>query len=137
MPGNTQWPTDGSLPPDVIEFVEWLVSMEKTPSTLRAWASEHGYAERTVYSWKKDRRVRRAIEERCDEVNLSPDRVQEVINAVFKAATQGDMKAAQLYLQHADKLAPKRIVVEDRTLSQLSDEELREQMVAAGIFEEN
>ena len=130
------WPADGSLPPAVQEFVEWLVTptWEREQPSQTAWAHAHHRHPNTVSQWKKDTRVKRAIEKRCDELNLSTDRIQEVINSVFKAATQGDMKAATLYLQHADRLAPKRIVIEDRTLSAMSDAELAEQLQAVGLL---
>lgn len=138
-PAAHQWPADGSLPPDVAEFVEWLVSptWERTPKTQVEWARNHDVNAETVSRWKRDPRVKRQLEKRCDELNLSVDRIQEVINSVFKAATQGDMKAATLYLQHADRLAPKRIVIEDRTLAAMSDDELREKLAATGVLADN
>lgn len=131
------WPADGSLPPHVAEFVEWLLMPKweraDDEKSQNMWAAKHGLAPVTVSHWKKDTRVKKAIETRCDELNLSTDRVQEVINAVFKAATEGDMKAATLYLQHADRLAPKRLVIEDRTLASMSDDELLKELAAAGV----
>jgi hypothetical protein len=98
------------------------------------WARAHGFAPETVSMWKKDSRVKAAIQKRCDELNLSPDRIQDVMNAIFKAATEGDMKAATLFLQHADRLAPQRTIIEDRRVSSLSDEELRAELAQVGLL---
>lgn len=132
------WPADGSLPPHVAEFVEWLVLPKwERPEDERsqvAWAKKHGFDRMTLTAWKKDKRVKAAIEKRCDELNLSPDRAQEVMNAIFRAATEGDMKAAQLFLQHADRLKPNRVVIEDRRIADLSDDELRDEMSRLGLL---
>lgn len=130
-----QWPKDGSLPAVVEEYVEWLVSMERQPSTKRAWAAEHGVSVSSLTNWDRDDRVRRAVDARCSELNMSPERIQSVIDAVFRSAQQGDMKAAQLYLQHVDRLAPKRTIIEDRRVSSLSDEELRAELAGLGLLD--
>ena len=129
-----EWPKDGSLPARVQEYVDWLVSLDRVPSTKKAWAAEHGVSVSSLGNWDRDERVRRAIDERCAELNMSPERIQSVINAVFMAAQRGDMKAAQLYLQHVDRLAPKRTVIEDRRVSSLSDEELRAELARVGLL---
>lgn len=129
-----EWPKDGSLPARVQEYVDWLVSLDRVPSTKKAWAAEHGVSVSSLGNWDRDERVRRAIDERCAELNMSPERIQSVINAVFMAAQRGDMKAAQLYLQHVDRLAPKRTVIEDRRVSSLSDEELRAELAGLGLL---
>jgi len=58
-------------------------------------------------------------------------------DSIYRAAQGGDMKAATLYLQHADRLAPKRIVIEDRTLASMSDDELAKQLQAVGLMRED
>lgn len=116
-------------------FVDWLVTpeWERDPKTQKEWALLNGVAQETPSHWKREERVRRAIEKRADDVNLSPERIQDIINAVYRAAQAGDMKAAQLYLQHADKLKPKRIVIEDSRLADMSDEELARELEALGL----
>jgi len=134
-----QWPQD-RLPDVVLEFVEWMVTPRwerpKEWGSQAAWARAHGVAAETVSQWKRHPRVKKAVQERCDELNLSPERIQDVMNAVYDAATKGDMKAATLFLQHADKLAPQRTVIEDRRVSTLSDEELRAELAAVGLLAE-
>lgn len=138
--GQAKWGTNGGgEPPEhVREFVRWLCTPESDrpadQKTQADWARANGFTVAMPSVWKRDPRVRRLIEDRCRELNIEPDRVQQVINAMFRNATQGDVKAAALYLQFIDKLNPKRIIIEDRTLSQLSDEEMRDRLIAAGML---
>lgn len=132
------WPEDGSLPERVQRFVEWLLTpkQERDPDeqSQRAWAQKYGVATETTSTWKRDPRVRKAIEKRADELNVSVDRIQSVVNALFKNAENGDVKAAALYLQYVDRLAPKRVIIEDRRLSDMSDDELAKELGAAGLL---
>ena len=93
-----QWPKDGSIPEYVQRYVDWLVmprwERPKELSSEKAWAVANGFSTGSLSSWKKDARVKAAIQRRCDELNLSPDRIQDVMNAIFRAATEGGMKAA-------------------------------------------
>ena len=49
-----------------------------------------------------------------------------MIDSLWQRASDGDVKAASLYLQYIDKFTPKRRVVvdDDRDAAGLSDEEL-------------
>ena len=53
-----------------------------------------------------------------------------MIDALFRQAADGDVKAASLYLQYIDKFTPKRRVVVDdeRAASGLSDLELADEL---------
>lgn len=126
---ETHWPADGSLPDYVSEYVDWLIALDKQPATKVQWAREHNRHLSVLARWEKDDRVRREIDRRASDYNMHPAQIQAVLNAVMKAAQAGDMNAAKLYLQHVDKLAPKRVVVEDRRLSDMTDEELQAEMV--------
>ena len=131
------WPEDGSLPEHVQRFVEWLVMPKwERPAdeqSQAAWARKNGVARETVTTWKRDPRVKKAIEARCDELNVSVDRIQAVVNTLFQNAENGDVKAAQLYLQYVDRLTPKRVIIEDRRISDMSDDELAKELRAAGV----
>lgn len=127
------WPPDGSLPARVQEYVEWLVSPERQPTSKVAWAKEHGTTQQTVHSWEKDDRVIKAIDKQASALNMSPERIQRVMNSVFRAAEGGDMNAAKLYLQHVDRLAPKRIKIEDDRVDTLTDEQLERELVTLGL----
>ena len=69
-------------------------------------------------------------EQRLAELNVSPDRIQAVVDALWAAASRGDTKAASLYLQYVDRLQPKRVVIEDARVASLSDDELRAELDA-------
>ena len=121
---TTQWP-NGKPPEIVHEFVDWLLLPEasRQPRTRAAWADEHGYDRSTVYGWEKDDRVRWLIRDKADELNMGPERVQQVMNALYARAAGGDVQAAKLYMEHVDKILPR-----DRrqvtSASELTDEQL-------------
>jgi hypothetical protein len=55
-------------------------------------------------------------------MNVHVERVQTVIDAIYREAAHGDVKAASLYLQYIDKFTPKRALVVDETeASSLTD----------------
>lgn len=136
--GGAKWPRDGSMPEHVSNFIDWLLTPEWERAydckTQIAYCRHHDISPSSIKEWKRKPSVRKAIQARADELNLSTEKIQEVIEAVHRAAVRGDVKAAGLYLQHADKLAPKRIVIEDKTIAGLTDEELRERLAAAGLL---
>lgn len=138
MERASDWPSDGSLPPHAQAAVDWLC----TPPSERAadeksqsaWCVKHGFHYGAITQWKRDRRFQVAWQKRADEVNMSTDRIQRVIESIHKAAVGGDMKAAALYMQFANMMAPKRIVVEDKTLAGMSDAQLRNELAASGLL---
>lgn len=104
-------------------YIEWLCDPERVGSKA-SWARENGVAVQTVYNWMNDRWFKAAYEQRLAELNIHPDRIQAVVDSLWKAAKGGDTKAATLYLQYVDRLQPKRVVIEDARVAALSDAEL-------------
>lgn len=106
-------------------FIDWYV--DPAPKTVKGsqaqWCKERGLQESSVRRWKRDPRFKDALQARLDELNISPDRIQEVVDAMFKQATEGNTKAAELYLRFVERLQPPKVVVE-RSAAELSDEEL-------------
>ena len=96
------------------------------PATQKEWAADRGLHERTVRRWKADPRFTREWDRRAAELNVHPERTQSVVDALYKQAAQGDVKAATLYLQYIDKYTPKRrvLVDDERHASGMSDVEL-------------
>ena len=132
-----QWPK-GDISDQAKDFALWLVTptWEREPDSQAKWAVAHGMNRATLSVWKKDSRFQRYLNDLANEYNLSPDRVQEVMNALFQAATVSkDVKAMQLYLQHAEKLAPKTVRIEDARMSQMTDEQIAAELaeIAAGL----
>jgi hypothetical protein len=124
-PGE-QW-VGGKPPAHVIEYVEWLVTPEalRVPSTKNGWAEEHGFNRKTLNEWERDDRVRWAIRDRADQLNMSPERIQGVMNAMWRKAEQGDVQAAKLYMDHVDKLMP-REPSKAQGFEDMTDEQLAE-----------
>jgi len=125
------WQTDPEsgekvMPSDWSEFLDWLLSEDRVPATQKEWAADRGLHERTVRRWKADPRFTREWDRRAAELNVHPERTQSVVDALYKQAAQGDVKAATLYLQYIDKYTPKRrvLVDDERHASGMSDVEL-------------
>jgi len=125
-PNKTQWPK-GDISDAAKEFALWLVtpSWEREPDSQAKYAVVHGLNRATLSVWKKDSRFQRYLATKADEYNLAPDRVQNVMNALYSAAVDHkDVKAMQLYLTHAEKLAPKTVRIEDARIASMSDEDI-------------
>lgn len=105
-------------------YVSWYVLPPGTRPTQKDWCAEHGVAETTPVRWQKEPWFREAVDHFYAQLNISPLRVQEVVDALHLAATRGNTHAATLYLQYIDRLAPRRVVVESREVSELTDIEL-------------
>jgi hypothetical protein len=64
-------------------------------------------------------------------LNIHPERTQSVIDALHAAAVGGSVQAASLYLQYIEKFTPKRrLVLDEREASGLSDGELADELEA-------
>ena len=129
--GGRGWTTDpdtgqSRMPEDWARYLDWLLDENRVPSNSKAWAVENGFNDRTVRRWKADPRFIREWDRRAAELNVHPERTQGVVDALHRAAVQGDVKAASLYLQYIEKFTPKRrlVVDDEREVSGLSDAEL-------------
>ena len=121
------------MPPMWQDLLEWfLKGPDRDPRTQKEWAVEAGCHEDSVRRIKRDVRFAREWDRRAAELNIHPERTQSVIDALFRQAADGDVKAASLYLQYIDKFTPKRRVVVDdeRAASGLSDLELADELEA-------
>ena len=115
------------------EFLEWLLQgPERVPYTQREWAKQNDIHEDSLRRIKRDARFVKEWDRRAAELNINPERVQSVIDALWQCAADGDVKAASLYLQYIDKFTPKRkvAVAEDRDVAALSDIELADELEA-------
>ena len=115
------------------KFLEWLLQgHERDPKHQYQWAEENGVHEDSVRRWKRDPRFVKEWDRRASELNVNPERVQGVVDALWRKAADGDTKAAGLYLQYIDKFTPKRKVVVDdeREATGLSDSELADELEA-------
>jgi hypothetical protein len=114
-------------------FLDWLLlGHERQPLHQYEWAAENGVHEDSLRRWKRDPRFIREWDRLASEVNVSPERVQGVVDALWAKAAVGDVKAASLYLQYVEKFTPKRRVVvdDDREAAGMSDAELADELDA-------
>lgn len=119
-------------------YLEWLcvVPSERKPATKAAYAELVGVSTETLRRWEKDDVFRREWERRSGEIVGSPERSQQVLETLYRQALSGDVKAAQLYLQATNKMAPATLTVKDeRQVSKLSDQELEAMIAAAAASE--
>ena len=114
-------------------FLEWLLQgPERVPYTQREWAKQNDIHEDSLRRIKRDPRFVKEWDRRAAELNINPERVQSVIDALWQRAADGDVKAASLYLQYIDKFTPKRKVAveDDRDVVGMSDTELADELEA-------
>jgi hypothetical protein len=135
--GGRGWSTGASgereMPELWAELLEWLLlGSERSPRTQKEWAEGRDIHADSLRRIKRDPRFVREWDRRCAELNIHPERTQSVIDSLFRSASDGDVKAASLYLQYIDKYTPKRRVVVDdeRAASGLSDLELADELEA-------
>ena len=133
--GWTVDPVSGErvMPASWESFLEWLLlGHDRKPLHQYEWAAENGVHEDSLRKWKRDPRFIREWDRRASETNVSPERVQGVVDALWAKAAEGDVKAAGLYLQYVDKFTPKRrlVVDDERDAAGLSDSDLASELEA-------
>lgn len=138
--GGTGWgvnPETGEriMPPLQSEYLDWKLSDPKIPSSIERWAEEHGVHKDTPRRWQRDKKFIAEWEKRAREKNISIDRVQSVVDSLHhQAVLQGNVKAAQLYLQYVDRFMPQvrvEVVKDTPDTEELSDAELAAQVAQA------
>ena len=96
------------LTPKQALFLDWLTSPShlRSPSTQAQWAVENGVGHRTAASWRSNPEFRKAWDRRLTELQIDPERVDEVMQAIHTRAATGDTKAAAMYLEVVDRFRP-------------------------------
>lgn len=111
------------------EYLNWLCTApsERDPASKEAYATRSGVSISTLRRWEKKEVFRKAWQSRVDEVQGSPERSQRLLDTLYAKALEGDIKAAQLYLQATNRMAPPTVNVKtERATAELSDAELDE-----------
>lgn len=109
------------------QYINWLCTppQEREPASKEAYAALIGVNVTTLRRWEKKDVFRRAWQARVDDVQGSPERSQRLLDTLYEKAVAGDIKAAQLYLQATNRMAPQTLTVKsERAATELSDEEL-------------
>ena len=119
------------MPEKVAKFLTWLTTPPEVrkelgePAGIKAWAEANDVTYETTRRWRLDPMFRAEWERILSEMNIRPDRVQQVIDAMYKNAVSGDTKSAELYLRLVDKISPPKVqVIESKSVAQMSNEEL-------------
>ena len=135
--GGRGWKTNPEsgekmMPKSWIKLLDWLLQgPDRDPRNQYEWAELNGLHEDSIRRIKRDARFVREWDRRASELNIHPERTQSVIDALHRSAVGGSVQAASLYLQYVEKFTPKRrVLVDDREASGLSDVELADELEA-------
>lgn len=115
------------LEPEHEKYMNWLLvpAPQRIPKTQEQYANDEGVNVTTLRRWQRKPLFKQEWEKRVAELQGSPERTQKLLDNLYERSLAGDNKAAQLYLQATNRLAPTQISVEHtQKLSDISDEEL-------------
>lgn len=107
-------------------FVAWTISPESERTTRKLFAELHDVNESTLTRWLKAEWFVRDVDEAYAKLELTPENLQAVVDALYKKAKEGDPRAMDLYLKHHEKVMSKTQTVTE--VSELSDQELAEEL---------
>lgn len=119
-------------------YIAWLCTppSERTPASKEKFADSVGVNVTTLRRWEKKDIFRKEWQSKVDDVQGSPERSQRLLDTLYEKALGGDIKAAQLYLQATNRMAPPTLTVKSETnIGQLSDKELEELIAAVATQE--
>ena len=125
-----QWDEESGekvMPPLWQELLDWLLRVpDRRPRPQRDWADEHDIHEDSLRRIKRDHRFIKEWDRKAAELNINPERVQSVIDSLWLRASEGDVKAASLYLEYIEKFTPRRklVIDDERDIASFTDEEL-------------
>jgi len=112
--------------------MQWLTTpkSEREPPTQAKLADELGVHIRSIRDWMNDPVFREAWDREAKAVVGDPDRIQSVLDTLYRAAIDPDNKtqvqAAKLYLEATNSIKPPAIEVTFAKPAELSDEQLDE-----------
>lgn len=119
-------------------YIGWLCTppSERMPASKEKYAASIGVNITTLRRWEKKDVFRKEWQSKVDDVQGSPERSQRLLDTLYEKALGGDIKAAQLYLQATNRMAPPTLTVKSEgNIGQLSDKEL-EDLIAAVATQE-
>jgi hypothetical protein len=113
-------------------FVAWSIAPETERTTRKLFAELHDVNESTLTRWVKQDWFVQQVDEAYAKLELTPEKLQAVVDALEKKARDGDPRAIDLYLKHHEKVMAKGQQVTE--VSELDDaalaEELREALAS-------
>ncbi len=111
------------------KYLNWLLvpAPHRTPKTQEAYAKAEGIDVTTLRRWQKKPHFKNEWQKRVEELQGSPERTQKLLDEIYQRALGGDNKAAQLYLQATNRLAPQQVnITHTQSLAEISDSDLED-----------
>lgn len=120
------------------KYLNWLLvpSTHRVPKTQDAYAKEEGIDVTTLRRWQKKPHFKAEWQKRVEELQGSPERTQKLLDEIYQRALGGDNKAAQLYLQATNRLAPQQVnITHTQSLAEISDKDLEDLIASVASAE--
>lgn len=111
------------------KYLNWLLvpAPHRNPKSQEAYAKAEGIDVTTLRRWQKKPHFKAEWQKRVDELQGSPERTQKLLDEIYQRALGGDNKAAQLYLQATNRLAPQQVnITHTQSLAEISDKDLED-----------
>ena len=132
---------DSILDPRQEKYLNWLVvpAPMRMPTSKEAYAKAEGVDVTTLRRWEKKPVFKQEWQRRVEELQGSPERTQKLLDTIYARALDGDNKAAQLYLQATNRLAPTQVNIEhsNKPVTELTDSELAELIASVALSEQS
>lgn len=122
------------------KYLNWLLvpSGHRTPKTQDAYAKEENIDVTTLRRWQKKPHFKAEWQKRVEELQGSPERTQKLLDEIYQRALGGDNKAAQLYLQATNRLAPQQVnITHTQSLAEISDKDLEDLIASVASAEKS
>jgi hypothetical protein len=115
------------------QYLNWLLCPphERIPSSQLKYCEQHNVDPTTVRRWQKKPHFIKEWDRRVEELQGSPERTQRILDALYDKGVGGDVRAAKLYLEATNRLAPQQTTssASNKGMADLSDDELDELIV--------
>lgn len=122
------------------KYLNWLLvpSGHRIPKTQDAYAKEENIDVTTLRRWQKKPHFKAEWQKRVEELQGSPERTQKLLDEIYQRALGGDNKAAQLYLQATNRLAPQQVnITHTQSLAEISDKDLEDLIASVASAEKS
>jgi hypothetical protein len=111
------------------KYLNWLLvpATYRQPATQEAYAKAENIDSTTLRRWQKKPHFKAEWQKRVEDLQGSPERTQKLLDEIYQRALGGDNKAAQLYLQATNRLAPQQVnITHTQSLAEISDSDLED-----------
>lgn len=136
---TTKWPDDNRGKPLLEErrkFIDWMSmpAADREPPKLRDFAESIGISYSTAKAWRHDSRLIAAVSDRVGrhiDVDMVPDITASLYRQSINERNPRSVTAARTLLEYLRWNVERNEKIGAAGISELSDEELRDQMMAA------